>query len=252
MAYLCRGGGEGGAHGGHANDDEVDEAVAVGGEEQAVEGEVVGDGGVAYEGLARDVFVAVDDGGFEVGVRLLWKGAEQLAGDVLVDIEEALGYLGGVAAEMAHGVPAGYVEAVVVGFVVFAEDEDVGGQLYLAGAQRGLVGALAVVDDKGDGASAVGEVGEEVFAQLPGVAFGEDEDGLALDDGETVGVEEEVDDFAAAAKDEDVVFEIVAGESFAVVIEAVGKDDGEDCNKEGCEGCGADNGDECLEEEGKL
>jgi len=68
VAELCGGRGKGETHGGDAYDDEVDAAVAVGREEEAVEGEVSAVGTGTDECLAGDGLETVDNGGFETGV----------------------------------------------------------------------------------------------------------------------------------------------------------------------------------------
>ena len=78
VAKLCGGGSHGIPHRGHADDDKVDVALAVGGDESAVEGEVSRVVGVAYKGLQGNGFELVDEGGFEGGVGLLREGLEDL------------------------------------------------------------------------------------------------------------------------------------------------------------------------------
>ena len=78
VAELGGGGGHGVAHLSHAYYDEVDVALAVGGDEAAVEGEVGGVVGVAGQGLQGDGLEVVEEGGFECGVRFLREGLEYL------------------------------------------------------------------------------------------------------------------------------------------------------------------------------
>ncbi len=246
---MGSGGGEGEAHGCHADNDEVDISRAVGGEEVAVEGEVGGIGRGADEGLTGNGFVAVDDGGFEAGVRFLRQGAEHLSRDEVVDVEVALGHVGGVAAQMAQGVPGGYVALVVFGFVVFAGDEYDGGQFNLAGAEGGRVGGVAMIDDEGEVAGVVGKGGVDKAAQALGVARGEEDPRFALQLGMFGELFEEVDESMAAAEDKDMVGEVVAGKSVTVVVAAVEEDGGEGSDKEGSEEGRADDDNEELEKQ---
>ena len=125
VAELGSCGGEGIAHGCHADNDEVNIALAVGVDKAAVEGVGFAVGAVAYEELLSDGFEGVDDGGLKAGVGFLGEGLEQAGGDVVAEIEEALSHLDGIAAKVAGGVPAGDVAVVVRRFVVLAKDEDV-------------------------------------------------------------------------------------------------------------------------------
>ena len=249
VAKLGGGVGKGKAHGRHADDDKVYEAGAVGSEKKTVEGEMVGAVALRDEGLPGDGLVDVDHVGLEGGVGLLRKGAEQLAGDGLGGEEVALGHLCGVAAQVAQGVPALDVVLVLLGLVVFANDEDGGGKLYLAGAQGGGVGGVAVVDDEGEAACRFGKGGTDEVAQAAGVGGGEDDPGLVLELGFVVEGLEEVDKGLAAPKDEDMVGEVVAGASVTVVVAPVEEDGGEGGDKEGGEERRADNDNEELEKQ---
>jgi hypothetical protein len=128
---------------------------------------------------------------------------------------------------VAQGVPALDVVLVLLGLVVFADDEDGGGKLYLAGAQGGGVGGVAVVDDEGEAACRFGKGGTDEVAQAAGVGGGEDDPGLVLELGFVVEGLEEVDKGLAAPKDEDMVGEVVAGASVTVVVAPVEEDGGE-------------------------
>ena len=249
VAKLGGGVGKGKAHGRHADDDKVYEAGAVGSEQEPVEGEVVGAVALRDKGLPGDGLVDVDHVGLEGGVGLLRKGAEQLARDGLGGEEVALGHLCGVAAQVAQGVPALDVVLVLLGLVVFADDEDGGGKLYLTGAQGGGVGGVAVVDDEGEAACRFGKGSVDEVAQAAGVGGGEDDPGLVLKLGFVVEGLEEVDKGLAAPKDEDMVGEVVAGASVTVVVAPVEEDGGEGGDQEGGEERRADNDNEELEKQ---
>ena len=182
---------------------------------------------------------------------LLRQGTERLAGDETVNVKVALGQLGGIAALRADGVPAGNVVLVVFGVIVFANDDDGGGQLYLAGAEGCGVGAVAVVDDERNGIEGLGVGGAQTVAERGSVGRREDDPGAALQLGFGGKAVDELRECAATAQDEDVVGEVVAGKAVAIVGAAVDKDERDGGDEEGSDQHGADKDDEELEEEGQ-
>ena len=138
----------------------------------------------------------------------------------------ALRHLDGVAAQMVQFVPAVDVECVMLFFVVFAEDEDVRGVFDLAGAQVVVEVAAAVVEDQRELALLGGELLQDAVAQNRGEEGGEDDDVFVSQVFVVGNGFEQADGCLAAAENEDVVVEPIAGESLEVAVAAAGEDVG--------------------------
>jgi hypothetical protein len=114
----------------------------------------------------------------------------------------------------------------------------------LAGAECAVEGALAVIEGDGELLLGWGEVGTEEVAQIGDVAGSEDEDvfvaeGLVVGDGS-----EYVGHLEAAAEDEDMVVEEVAGVAEGVVATAEEDEGDSDGEEQGGDGGRAGKGDE--------
>jgi hypothetical protein len=213
VAQLGSGGGESIAHGGHADNHKMHKTVAADGDKTAVEGEGVVVVDVAHQELLGERFVRIDNGGFETVVRLLLKGVEEKGGSGGTEHEIALGQLVALGAELTHLLPTTDIERVVSGLIVLAKNEDVGGGVDLTGAERvGTDAAAPIERDRRLNAEGL-EAGAEQLEQRRAVGIGQNDHGEHFESIVSGNGPEQGQEFTAAAQNEDMLFEAIAGKA---------------------------------------